>query len=140
MTSRPIFSAAGALCAAGWFAAVPAAPAIAQPIANQVAIFAGLDKITARIYKIEIPIDRTAVFGALEVTPRACFTRPPTEPPKTTAFVEVKELRHNASPKRIFNGWMFAANPGLHGVEHPVYDVWLTDCKTAAPSPSKPKP
>ena len=31
--------------------------------------------------------------------------------------------------KRIFSGWMFAASPGLHGVEHPVYDVWLTDCK-----------
>jgi hypothetical protein len=24
---------------------------------------------------------------------------------------------------------MFAASPGLHGVEHPIYDIWLTDCK-----------
>jgi hypothetical protein len=24
---------------------------------------------------------------------------------------------------------MFAASPGLHAVEHPIYDVWLTDCK-----------
>jgi hypothetical protein len=24
---------------------------------------------------------------------------------------------------------MFAASPGLHGIEHPVYDIWLTDCK-----------
>ena len=31
--------------------------------------------------------------------------------------------------KRIFTGWMFAASPGLHAVEHPIYDVWLTDCK-----------
>jgi hypothetical protein len=31
--------------------------------------------------------------------------------------------------KRIFSGWMFAASPGLHGVEHPIYDIWLTDCK-----------
>jgi hypothetical protein len=34
--------------------------------------------------------------------------------------------------KRIFDGWMFAASPGLHAVEHPVYDVWLTNCKGAA--------
>jgi hypothetical protein len=24
---------------------------------------------------------------------------------------------------------MFAASPGLHAVEHPIYDVWITDCK-----------
>jgi hypothetical protein len=24
---------------------------------------------------------------------------------------------------------MYAASPGLHGVEHPIYDIWLTDCK-----------
>jgi hypothetical protein len=24
---------------------------------------------------------------------------------------------------------MFAESPGLHGVEHPVFDVWLTNCK-----------
>jgi hypothetical protein len=24
---------------------------------------------------------------------------------------------------------MFAASPGLHAVEHPIYDIWLTDCK-----------
>ena len=24
---------------------------------------------------------------------------------------------------------MFADSPGLHGVEHPIYDVWLINCK-----------
>ena len=24
---------------------------------------------------------------------------------------------------------MFADSPGLHGIEHPIYDIWLTDCK-----------
>ena len=31
--------------------------------------------------------------------------------------------------KRIFTGWMFASSPGLHAVEHPIYDLWLTDCR-----------
>ena len=31
--------------------------------------------------------------------------------------------------RRIFTGWMFAASPGLHAVEHPIYDMWLTDCR-----------
>ena len=39
--------------------------------------------------------------------------------------------------QRIFTGWMFAESPGLHAVEHPVFDVWLTNCKTnVAPAPS----
>ena len=24
---------------------------------------------------------------------------------------------------------MFADSPGLHGIEHPIYDVWLVNCK-----------
>jgi len=39
---------------------------------------------------------------------------------------------------------MFAASPGLHGVEHPIYDVWLADCKepeaTVAASEPAPAP
>ena len=59
-----------------------------------------------------------------------CFTRPPTEPPLTTAFVEVDEIKLDGEENRIFTGWMFAQSPGLHAVEHPVFDVWLTNCKT----------
>jgi hypothetical protein len=104
----------------------------AESIANPIAVFNGLDKITARITRFEVPIDRTALFGTIEVTPRVCHTKPPTEPPQTTAFVEVNERRHEGEPRRIFTGWMFADSPGLSGVEHPVYDVWLTGCKTAS--------
>ena len=69
-------------------------------------------------------------FGSLQVTPRVCNTRPQTEAPQTTSFVEVDEQDTGKNEaKRIFSGWMFAASPGLHGVEHPVYDVWLIDCK-----------
>jgi hypothetical protein len=63
------------------------------------------------------------------VTPRACYSRPPTETPNTDAFVEVDEVTLQGEIKRIFTGWMFAASPGLHAVEHPIYDVWITDCK-----------
>jgi hypothetical protein len=72
-------------------------------------------------------------FGALEVTPRVCYTRPPTETSNTDAFIEVDELTLQGELRRIFTGWMFAASPGLNAVEHPIYDVWLTDCKGAAP-------
>jgi hypothetical protein len=106
-----------------------AGPALADKIKHPTAVFAGLDKITGRIIAFEVTIDETVQFGSLQITPRACFTRPLTEAPLTDGFVEVDEIVTNAEMKRIFSGWMFAASPGLHGVEHPVYDVWLTDCK-----------
>jgi hypothetical protein len=105
-------------------------PAGAQPINNPVAEFTGLDKITGRTIEFDVLIDETVQFGALQVTPRACHTRPPTEPEQTTAFVEVDEITLTNEIQRIFTGWMFAASPGLNAIEHPVYDVWLVDCKT----------
>jgi len=115
-------------------------PALADKIKNPVAVFAGLDKITGRIISFDVYIDETVQFGALQVTPRVCYTRPPTEPPQTDAFVEVDEITLARKVRRIFTGWMFAASPGLHAVDHAVYDVWLTDCKASSPvKPPAPK-
>lgn len=102
----------------------------ADRISNPIAVFAGLDKITARITAFEVPIGQTVQFGSLRVTPRICYSRPATEAPLTTAFIEVDELKLDKKIARLFTGWMFASSPGLHGVEHPVFDVWLTNCKT----------
>jgi hypothetical protein len=109
-----------------------AAPAAAEKVANPVAEFAGLDKITGRIISFDVYMDETVQFGALQVTPRACYNRPPTEEPQTDAFVEVDEIGLNRTVKRIFTGWMFASSPGLNAVDNAVYDVWLTDCKTTS--------
>ena len=100
-----------------------------QKVVNKSALFSGLDKITGRIINFDVAIGETVQFGALQVTPRACYTRPPTETANTDAFIEVDEVTLRGEVKRIFTGWMFAASPGLHGVEHSIYDVWLNDCK-----------
>jgi hypothetical protein len=114
-------------------------PARAEAISNPVAVFAGLDKITGRIISFDVYMDETVQFGALQVTPRVCYNRPATEAPQTDAFVEVDEITLNRKVKRLFTGWMFADSPGLHAVDHAVYDVWLTDCKTSStvPPPAK---
>jgi hypothetical protein len=124
--------------AAALLAAMLAAPATAAPINNPVAEFTGLDKITGRTITFDVKIDETVQFGALQVTPRVCHTRPPTEPAQTTAFVEVDEITLANKIQRLFTGWMFAASPGLHAVEHPVYDVWLVDCKLKMGEEEKP--
>jgi hypothetical protein len=108
--------------------------ALAPPdhrLENPTAVFSGLDKITGRTITFDVAINETVQFGALQVTPRACYSRPPTETPRTDAFVAVDEVTLQGEVRRIFTGWMFASSPGLHGVEHPIYDVWLSDCKGA---------
>jgi hypothetical protein len=138
---------------------VPQSPATLQPgdevvseppatkITNKKASFSGLDKITGRIINFDEDIGETVQFGALRVKTSACYTRPSTEAANTDAFVEVDEITLQGEVKRIFSGWMYAASPGLHGVEHPVYDIWLTDCKvpdqtivSAQPDPPKTPP
>jgi hypothetical protein len=109
----------------------------AERISNPTAVYAGLDKITGRITSFDVAIGETVQFGALQVTPRACYTRPPTETPNTTSFTEVNEITLKGEAKRIFTGWMFASSPGLHAVEHPIYDVWLIDCKATPPGTAK---
>jgi hypothetical protein len=109
-------------------------------VPNPIGVFAGLDKITGRITSFDVAINETVQFGALQVTPRACYTRPPTETPHTDAFIEVDEVTLQGEIRRIYTGWMFAASPGLHAVEHPIYDIWLTDCKGGAVAEAAPEP
>ena len=112
---------------------------MADKIKNPMAVFAGLDKITGRIISFEVAVDETVQFGALQLTPKMCFTRPPTENPNTTGFVEVDEVTLDNKYRRIFNGWVFAGSPGLHAFEHAIYDVWLTDCKGGSEVIAEPK-
>lgn len=115
-------------------------PAQAARINNTVAVFSGIDKITGRITSFDVYIDETVQFGALQVTPKVCYSRDETEAQKINAFIEVDEITLDRKIRRIFTGWMFADSPGLNAVEHPIYDVWLTGCKQAsdvpAPTPS----
>lgn len=118
------------------------APALAETIANPVAAFSGLDKITGRITNFDVYIDETVQFGALQITPRACYSRPPTETQRTSVFLEVDQVSLKGTVTRIFTGWMFADSPALNAIDHAVYDIWLLDCKqsTDVPPPETDNP
>ena len=122
--------------ALGVFAAVAiASPALAERSENPVAEFSGIDKITGRIMTFDVYINETVQFGALQVTPRVCYSRTDNEAPGSDTFVEVDEITLDRKIRRIFTGWMYADSPGLNAVEHPVYDVWLKGCKAESDVP-----
>ena len=113
---------AAALGIAGW-----ASAAVAEPY--QMAVLQGLDKVTARVSTIEAPVGRTVRFGTLEIIARTCDKRPPEEPPESAAFLDIWEVRRGEAAVSLFRGWMFASSPALSALEHPVYDVWVLDCR-----------
>jgi hypothetical protein len=105
---------------------------------KRLAVLRALDKITGRATDIEAPAGVPVRFGSLSIIVRYCYTRPPEEPPETTAFLQIDEVRPGKEPARIFSGWMFASSPALNALEHPIYDVWVITCRTNAPAPESP--
>jgi hypothetical protein len=94
----------------------------------------GLDKITGRPTNITAPIGKQVTFATLTITARFCYSTPASETPETAAFVQVEDHRPDQPARKIFSGWMYASSPGLNGVEHPLYDVWVISCNNTVPA------
>ena len=113
------------------FASVPAfaiVPTQDQPIA----VLRALDKATARVQELAIPINEPLKFGTILITVKTCRTTLPEETPEAAAYVDVSEFKPGESEKHVFHGWMFASSPALSAMQHPVYDLWVTGCKNPA--------
>lgn len=111
------------------------APALADPYG--VAVLQALDKVTARVTTIDAPLNETVKYNTLEIIVRACDKKPPEETPESTAFLDIWEARPGEPMQGVFRGWMFASSPAVSAMEHPVYDVWVLDCKNPITSESK---
>jgi hypothetical protein len=109
-------------------------------IDNHVAVLQGLDKVTARVSPVRAALGIPTYFGTLEIVARSCRETPPTEPPESAAFLEIRELPpasdEGAPPTDLFTGWMFASSPAVSALEHQVYDVWVVDCEEPLAPPA----
>jgi hypothetical protein len=70
-------------------------------------------------------------------------TAPWEEPPETGAFVQVvvqerTDVDSDLEWHRVFSGWLFKNSPSLNVVEHPIYDVWVKDCRMSFPGEEAP--
>jgi hypothetical protein len=129
-------------------AATPAKPV--EPAKRQrytIAILQALDKVTTETMRFEVPVGQPIRYKTLIFTVRACETAAADEiAPETSAYVVIdtqpKAQAGRAAPpgRQVYKGWMYASTPGLHPLEHPVYDAWLIACKQSLPvaPPAKP--
>lgn len=106
----------GAALAQGW-------------VPQRVAELQALDKVTARVSTLRVPVNQPASFGTLTVTVRACQARPPDEVPDAAAWLEIADSRPPANGAAVFRGWMFANAPGVNMLQHPVYDIRVIECR-----------
>jgi hypothetical protein len=137
----PSITGPAAVAPAAPAAAAPVAPALAQdataapppapPQGGTQLLLRGLEKITGRPTNITAPIGKPVKFATLTITVRYCYSTPASETPETIAFVQIDDHRPDQPARNVFSGWMYGSTPGLNGVEHPLYDVWVISCNNA---------
>lgn len=126
--------------------AVVAAKPAAAPVRRaryDIAVIRAIDKITAESIRFEARVGQPVRFKGLIFTVKACERSAPDEAfDDSIAYLTVESQPRPApgkpllAPRQVFRGWMYASSPGVHALEHPVYDAWLMLCRAAAPAPS----
>jgi hypothetical protein len=126
----------------------PAAPVVeakpappAHRARYDVAVLQALDKVTAETMVFEAPVGKPIRYKGLILTVRACEKSTAEEPVEDSIAYLTIDSQPRGEPgmpappsRQVFKGWMYASSPGLHPLEHPVYDAWVIDCRAAAPS------
>lgn len=106
----------------------------AAMLPGRVAVLQTLDKISARISTLSVPVGETVTWERLEISLARCDYSSPFERPERAALLRITEQRRGLVPVAVFSGWMFASSPALNALEHPIYDVILVDCLASAVS------
>ncbi len=114
------------------FVFISSAWAVVPTVDQPVAIIRVLDKVTARVAEVKLPVEKPYDFGTLSIVAHTCRMTPPEETPEAAVFLDVTETKPGVTAMKVFSGWMFASSPALSAMEHPVYDIWLVGCAAAS--------
>ena len=101
----------------------------AEPIAGQTVVLQILDKITAKVKSLEVDVNDKVIFESLNIEIYACHTNPPEEAPEDFVLLKIFDNINIENSKLIYQGWMISSSPAATPLEHPIYDLWLKDCK-----------
>jgi hypothetical protein len=130
--SHVVISAAAALALA-----LAAGAGHATDIATDTAVLRALDKVTARVETLRVPVGAPVTFGRLQILAKTCFTRPPEETPESAVRLEIVKTSGRDKAQTVFDGWMFASSPDLSAMDDPVYDIWVLACENSAASSAR---
>ena len=100
----------------------------AEKITGDYAVFKLLDKTTNKVSKKDISVNSKVNWHSLNIEIYACYSTPPEEIPEDYVLIEVKDSL-NYIDESVYKGWMISSSPDVTPLEHPIYDLWLVDCK-----------
>jgi len=89
----------------------------------------GLDKVTGKVYSVDVPVGSLVEFGNLKIIVHKCYKSDPEDFPESLAFLTIIKSPPDEEEQVIFEGYMFASSPAISCLEDPVYDVWIKECK-----------
>ena len=88
-----------------------------------------LDKINSKNQLIKLINNEEYIYKDLSIKSMKCTESEFDDNPEIKAYIQVKDLtKKNRNNVFVFNGWMFSSSPSINPFDHPVYDIWLTDC------------
>ena len=100
-----------------------------SPIETEFAELKILDKITAKVKTYIIPNNDNLVIDSLNIEIFGCYKAPPEEIPEDYVLLRVYDDMNKQKLTLIYQGWMISSSPASTPLEHPIYDIWLKDCK-----------
>lgn len=118
---------------------------IGTPMAERVAVVGLLNKRNGQTRDFELKPGEAVRFGKVVIRVRACEKTAPWETYQDQgAFVQLIVHQRPAGTNdaerwaQVFSGWLFKENPAANIVEHPIYDVWVKECRMSFPGEEAP--
>ena len=109
-------------------------------MAERIAVVGLLNKRNGQTRDFELKPGEAVRFGKVVIRVRACEKTAPWETYQDQgAFVQLivnqRPAGTNAAERwvQVFSGWLFKENPAANIVQHPVYDIWVKECRMSFP-------
>ena len=88
-----------------------------------------LDKISSKNELISLTNGEEFIYKDLSIKSMKCTNSELDDNPEIKAYIQVRDLtKKDNDVVYVFNGWMFSSSPSIAPFDHPVYDIWLTNC------------
>ena len=100
-----------------------------EPLEGVLAEIQILDKITARVKTLKVKVNDSIFFETLNIKIYSCYKNPPEEIPEDYVLLRIYDKLAEEENQFVYQGWMISSSPAATPLEHPIYDLWLIECK-----------
>ena len=100
-----------------------------EPVEGYLVNIQVLDKITAKVENVNIKVNSFYQYDTIKIYIYACYTNPPEEIPEDFVLLRIYDDISRNENNLLYQGWMISSSPASTPLQHPIYDLWLKDCK-----------